>query len=948
TGQSVQVAFSAFQLESNYDYLYIYNGNSSAAPLIGTYSGTTSPGTIISSASNGCLTFRFTTDGSVTYSGWTASISCVTPPPPSTNIIMANGSLTACNGTFYDSGGTSNYSNNQNQTFTICPSTPGGRLNVNFSSFALESNYDYLTIYDGNSTAAPSLGTFSGSASPGNITANVTNTSGCLTFRFTSDGSVTYAGWTAAISCINPCQLITSSFVSSNPAPQADGIIRVCQGQNVSFSGAGTFSSSGAGANYSWNMGNGNTSSGQTANYSYPNSGAYVVNLNITDPSGCSNTNQINRIVQVSTTPTITTAANPTTICQGQTSTLTASVTPVPFNQNCTPPISGTTFLPDGSGASYSTAITVNCFTSSQTVQTVADIQNVCLNMEHSYMGDLQIRIICPNGQSSILKSYPGGAGTYLGCPLDDPATGPGSGRNYCFTPTATTLLINGSTSNCGSPSSASINAGSYMPQQPFTNLIGCPLNGSWTIQVTDNLGADNGYIFNWDINFNPALAPASGSFTPTIVSQGWSSNAALTSTGPTTATVSPTTVGSNCFNYSVTDNFGCVYNQSQCITVTNGNVPTFTQLGPYCAGATPGTLSSTSANGIVGTWNPSSINTSNAGSTVYTFTPSSGVCSVPFSMTVNVTAPPTVTVNSATICSGETTILTATPSQTGGTYSWSNGATTSSISVSPTSTTTYSVSYTSGTCLPSTASGTITVNPAPLVSISPITICSGETGTLSATTTISGGIYNWSTGATTTSITDAPTTTTNYTLTYTFGSCTPSVTTGTITVTPAPTLIVASITICSGETGTLTATPSLLGGIYTWSTGATTSSITDAPTITTNYTVTYSLGGCTPANASAIITVNPAPTLTVNSLTLCSGVTGTLTAVPSQTGGTFLWSTNETTDAISVTPITTTNYTVTYSLGGCTPSNASATVTVNPTPTISVNSDTICSGNSS
>jgi subtilisin-like proprotein convertase family protein len=462
---------------------------------------------------------------------------------------MSNGSSTTCVGNFYDSGYNGNYSNNLNQTLTICPSTPGARLNVNFASFALESSYDFLTIYDGNSTSAASLGTFSGSVSPGSITASANNTSGCLTFRFTSDGSVTYAGWVATLSCIVPCQTITSNFISSNPAPQSDGIIRVCQGQSVSFSGAGTFSSSGAGANYSWNMGNGNTASGQTTNYAYPNSGAYVVNLNITDPTGCSNSNQINKIVQVSTTPTITTTANPTTICQGQISSLTASVTPTPFLQNCTPPISGTTFLPDGSGASYSTAITVNCYSGTQIVQSASDIQNICLNMEHSYMGDLQIRIICPNGQSSILKSYPGGTGTYLGCPLDDPATGPGSGRNYCFTPTATTLLINGSTSNCGSPSSASINAGSYMPQQPFTNLIGCPLNGSWTIQVTDNLSIDNGYIFNWDINFNPALAPASGSFTPTIISQGWTANAALTSTGATTATAIVTDALSNTAN---------------------------------------------------------------------------------------------------------------------------------------------------------------------------------------------------------------------------------------------------------------------------------------------------------------------------------------------------------------------------------------------------------------
>ncbi|MBM3429362.1 MAG: PKD domain-containing protein [Bacteroidetes bacterium] len=515
----------------------IYNGPSTASPVLGTYSGTNSPGIIV--APSGCITIRFTSDGSVVAAGWTATIACGTPPP-SPN--MSNASITACSGNFYDSGGAGgNYGNSQTFVYTICPSTPGAKVQVNFTAFSLEANFDFLQIFNGPNTASPSLGTYTGATSPGIVTATAANASGCLTFSFTSDGSVTLAGWIASIACITPCQTITSNFVSSNPAPQADGIIRICQGQSVTFNGSGTFSTSGTGATYQWNLGNGVTANGTSATTTYSAAGTYTVNLNITDPSGCTNTNLINRKVQVSKTPTITTSATPTTICQGQSANLNAAVTMTPFIQNCTPPVSGTTFLPDGTGASYNTAITVNCYNNNQTVTSANDIQNVCLNMEHSYVGDLTIQLICPNGQSTILKAYPGGGGTYLGCPLDDPAVGPGTGRLYCFTPTATTLLINGPTSTCGTPANLSIDAGSYMPSQPFSNLIGCPLNGAWTIQVTDNLGADNGYIFNWDVNFNSTIPTNSASsFTPTIVSQGWQSNSTLTSTGTTTATVTP------------------------------------------------------------------------------------------------------------------------------------------------------------------------------------------------------------------------------------------------------------------------------------------------------------------------------------------------------------------------------------------------------------------------
>ena len=861
------------------------------------------------------------------------------------NINISNNTVSACGGTFYDSGGTGNYGNNQSFTFTICPSNPNSRVSVNFSSFNLEANYDFLSIYNGNSTTAPLIGTYSGTTSPGVITASLTNASGCLTFRFTTDGSITRAGWVAAISCIAGCQTITSNFVSSNPAPQANGIIRVCQGQAVNFSGNGTFSGSSAGATYSWSIANGINVAGQNASYTFNTAGAYVVNLRITDPSGCTNSNQINQLVQVSTTPTITTSANPTSICQGQSSNLNANVTMTPFNQNCTPPVSGTTFLPDGSGASYTTSITVNCYGGSQVVQSANDIQNVCLNMEHSFMGDLQIRITCPNGQSSILKSYPGGGGTYLGCPIDNTTGGPGTGRNYCFTPTATTLLVNGGTSNCGNPSGASITAGNYMPQQSFNNLIGCPLNGAWTIQVTDNLAADDGYIFNWDINFNSTLLPASGSFTPSIVSQGWVPAATLNATGSTTASVSPTTLGSNCYTYTITDNFGCNYSQNQCITVTSGTLPTFTQLGPYCQGATPGSLPTTSSNGIPGTWSPATISTTAIGATSYTFTPNSGQCAAPYTMTVQVNASPSVSVNSITICSGETGTLTATPIVTGGTYSWSSGATTQSISVNPTVQTNYTVTYSLGTCTPATASGTVTVSPAPTLAVNNLTICSGETTVLIATPDQVGGTYSWSNGATTSSISVSPTSTTSYTVSYSLGSCTSATAIGTVTVNPAPIISITPITICSGETTTLTATPDQPGGTYLWSTGGTNSSISVNPTITTNYSVTYSLGACTPASNTGTITVNPAPTVTITPITICSGETNTLTASPDQQGGTYLWSTGATTTSISVNPTTTNTYSITYSLGACTPATGTAIVTVNPAPTVSINPITICSG---
>jgi hypothetical protein len=204
TGDVVQATFLNFLVENNFDFLSIYDGNSTAAPLIGTYTGSTNPGTIAASLANGgCLTFQFTSDASVTDLGWEASISCINSGSGS-GINMTTGNSTSCSGNFYDSGGsTVNYSSNENATYTLCPATSGDVTQIAFSTFSLESGFDFLSIYDGNSTASPLIGTFTGVISPGTIAATLAN-GGCLTFQFTSDGSVNDLGWAASISCITP------------------------------------------------------------------------------------------------------------------------------------------------------------------------------------------------------------------------------------------------------------------------------------------------------------------------------------------------------------------------------------------------------------------------------------------------------------------------------------------------------------------------------------------------------------------------------------------------------------------------------------------------------------------------------------------------------------------------------------------------------------------------
>lgn len=139
---------------------------------------------------------------------------------------MHSGSVTTCSGIFYDSGGPSaNYGNSLDYTLKFYPGSDDAKVCVDFQEFEIESGYDYLYIYDGTSTSATLIGQYSGSNSPGTVTA--TNASGALTFRFTSDYSLNKKGWVATVSCVYPTiELANNGYDNSSVISDANDKIR--------------------------------------------------------------------------------------------------------------------------------------------------------------------------------------------------------------------------------------------------------------------------------------------------------------------------------------------------------------------------------------------------------------------------------------------------------------------------------------------------------------------------------------------------------------------------------------------------------------------------------------------------------------------------------------------------------------------------------------------------
>jgi hypothetical protein len=291
-------------------------------------------------------------------------------------------------------------------------------------------------------------------------------------------------------------------------------------------------------------------------------------------------------------------------------------------------------------------------------------------------------------------------------------------------------------------------------------------------------------------------------------------------------------------------------------------------------------------------------------------------------------------------ICLGQSATLTAYGSPS---YTWSNGPSTSSITVSPTVSTSYTVvgSATAG-CI-SSYSLTLNVYPvqAPTVSIAgPTLICGTGTNVLTAS---GASTFTWNTGAVSPSVALSPTATSVYTVTGTNSVGCTALQTSTITVSSLSVNVSGSLNLCEGQSTTLTATGA---NSYSWSNGSTNASIAVTPTATSDYTVTgTNTVGCSSAIVSTVM-VYPNPTVSViGSPTLCSGQSVTLSA---SGAANYSWSNGANTSSTAVSPTANTSYTVVGNSNGCTGSGIiSMSITASPVLTISGGNSAVCPNNS-
>lgn len=495
-----------------------------------------------------------------------------------------------------------------------------------------------------------------------------------------------------------------------------------------------------------------------------------------------------------------------------------------------------------------------------------------------------------------------------------------------------------------GAGASSQVNFAAFNPQTPGHNTIVVSV-------ATDQNNTNNSLSYSQSVTCNEwALNPATGTYTSTSV--GFDTGSGIIGiqySNPVTSTISGVRIAVSSNTPSIGRSIygallsatGATLAVSNPITITSGMLGTFVDftftapqqlsanttyyIGAAQTAANPGyhpfgTLGSAYLPGTPYGY------TGLAGGAITVLTQNFGYFGIVGIFTPTIT----LAVTPQTVTCGDQATVNAVSSTN---YSWSTGAQTSSIQVTPTVSTVYTVVATNTLGCVNEKTVQVIVNPLPVnIQVANDTICLGSTVTLTAT---GGSSYIWSNNSTLPVVTDNPQQFTVYSVTASIPAGCANVAALGIAVRNFSTMALQPVTqtICIGATTTLVASGA---SSYTWDSGTSTVStptLSDAPLISTIYSVTGTDHlGCT-MTRTAGVTVISIPLVVSPDTAVCFGSFLQLTAGG---GNSYLWSTGLPFATLTI-PTTTVSETFTVTVTG--PSNCKASaainVSVNPNPTI-------------
>jgi len=746
---------------------------------------------------------------------------------------------------------------------------------------AVSATASPATICAGDLVTLDGFGASTYTWMPGSLTGNSVNDNPSVTTTYTvtgDDGTGCTATATVLVT-VNPLPVITAT---ATPAA-------ICTGDASSLAASGA-------STYFWFPG---FLTGSPVSVSPAATTTYTVVG--TDVNGCSSQSTVG--VTVNPLPSVTASSAPSTICEGDNTTLTGN--------------GASTYLWMPGSLTGSSVMDAPVTTTTYTVTgtdvngcTGTDVTTVTVNPAPAVSVSATATTICDGSFTMMTAS---GASSYTWMP------GSLSGTSVVVSPVTTTTYTVTGTDGIGCSSTATITI--IVNPRPVVSISGATAycQGGSAV-LTSTAGA----TYQWFLNGVQVI-------------------------GETAQTIAAGAPG--VYNCMVASPAGCSDSAATGLTLIENPSPTVTFSATpsltVCAG-TAITLSGSGATSYAwsgGITDATPFTPVTSGTYTVTGTDVNG-CTDTDVASVIVNPLPTVTSSaspSASICIGSGVTLSGSGATS---YVWTGGVT-DGVPFTPPSTATYTVTGTDGNGCTSTSTITVTVNPLPSVGTvaSPgTTICAGSSVTLNGTNA-SG--YVW-TGGVVDGVPFTPAITNTYTVTGTdVNGCTNSATIA-VTVNPVPTVSFTAspaTTVCAGTPVTLSGTGATA---YTW-TGGVTDGVAFTPASTLTYTVTGTdAGGCT-GTATVTVTVNPGPavgTTATPSSSVCNGSPVTLNGTGAAS---YTWS-GGVTDGVSFVPPSTATYTVTGTDGsGCT-NTATILVTVNPLPTVGAGaspSASICNGSS-
>ncbi len=757
-------------------------------------------------------------------------------------------------------------------------------------------------------------------------------------------GLTSTATYTVTVTDFNGCSNSANSTITVNqlPAPVITGLTTVCSGAPANLD-AGT----GPGWTYLWS----DATSSTTQTINPTSSGTYTVT--VTDANGCSASNTVNVIVGTNPNPSIT---GVNIICNGDNTTFDAggiglgwsyswSTGATLQNINITSPYSSTytVTVTDLNGCTGSNAynLTVNPLPT----PSINGVTSICSGEITTLCGNAGYSgYVWSTGPVTSCISNITTAGNYTLTVTDGNGCTASVTQTVIVNPLPSAVILGAGTICPGGSTTLSAPAGNtYLwSTGAATSSINVYAGGTFTVTVTSPQGCTSTSA-PFAVNVGPASASINAPPAPYCTGSPvvLSANPGISWQWSTGETVQNITVGSSgTFTVTVTQGGGCTASTSQALTfyappvpVINGPISICQNL-PFVLDAGPGY----STYLWTGGYTTQTISPVLSGTYTVTVTNANG-CTASVSQNLTINAAPNPSIAGITsICQGNSTALDAGSGYIN--YIWSTGANTQSINAFTSGYYTVTVTSLNG-CTAST-SLLLTVNPLPTPTISGVTaICGGANANLDAG--IGYVAYQWSTGASTQTI--SPSLVGTYVVTVTDNNGCSGNTSVYLSVTPNPVPVINGVaSVCQGSPALLTASPGYLQ--YLWSSGVTVQAYSP-PTVTPGtYTVTVTdINGCTGSvNYSLAIDPLPTPTITGGN-GICLGDSIQLNAGAGFT--TYQWNTGANSPTIYVNSPAT--YTVTVTgMNGCSNSASLTLITYSlPAPTIS-GVTSICSGSAS